>query len=215
MEHGAWQKLLDELNQYIDEHYEGKRLLPTFEGTVRRAPFISDLRPLNYLFSASEDCEATDKDDEDDAFGDILKIFEEESARRISNDKYSANSDINGALEAFEDAETFTETLLRIIKEKDFVEADVYNRVFMDRKLFNKIRNNRTYQPSKRTAILLSVALRLTVTETQEFLEKAGFALTHTSKTDIIIEFFMLRGNYDVIEINAALYEHHLSPLNK
>ena len=85
----------------------------------------------------------------------------------------------------------------------------------MDRKLFNKIRNDRTYQPSKRTAILLSIALQLNVPETQEFLEKAGFSLTHTSKTDIIIEFFMMRGNYDVIEINAALYEHRQPPLNK
>lgn len=221
MDQNAWRQLLDELSLYIDENYEGARLLPAFcvpdEIKPESTKSLSEGEPCSApVQSAVEPVE--------DPFDDIFKIFNEDEnvdrllepkAKKASKKASVDEPNIDALLASFERTETFSEALLRIIKEKDLVEADVYNRVFMDRKLFNKIRNDRTYQPSKRTAILLSVALRLSVTETQEFLEKAGFALTHASKTDIIIEFFMMRGNYDVIEINAALYEHRLPPLNK
>ena len=122
--------------------------------------------------------------------------------------------DIDDILEEFTDIETFTDSMLRIIREKDLIEADIYNAVFMDRKLFSKIRNDRNYQPSKRTAMLLSVALHLTVEETQTFLGKAGYSLTHTNKMDIVVEFFLLQGNYNVLDINEALYDRGLPLLN-
>ena len=121
---------------------------------------------------------------------------------------------IDAFLAKVKELETFTEAMLRTIREKDLVEADVYNSVFMDRKLFNKIRNDPYYQPSKKTALLLSIALHLTVEETQTFLGKAGFSLTHTSKMDIVIEFFMLQGNYNIHDINEALYDRDLPLLN-
>lgn len=121
---------------------------------------------------------------------------------------------IDAFLAKVKELETFTEAMLRTIREKDLVEADVYNSVFMDRKLFNKIRNDPYYQPSKKTALLLSIALHLTVEETQTFLGKAGFSLTHTSKVDIVIEFFMLQGNYNIHDINEALYDRDLPLLN-
>ena len=210
MEQSAWKKLLDELNLYIEEHYEGTRLLPFSDAVMGSATDVQDAPDICMPCSMPRLAE----DDDCDAFHDIFHIFSDKKLKRHVEASVD-DLDINDLLDSFEDTETFTEALLRMIKEKDLIEADVYNRVFMDRKLFNKIRNDRTYQPSKRTAILLSIALQLNVPETQEFLEKAGFSLTHTSKTDIIIEFFMTRGNYDVIEINAALYEHHLPPLNK
>ena len=210
MENSTWRKLLDDLNLYIEENYEGARLL-TFSDAVAGSALDAHEPPT---ICSPCSMPRLAEEDEFDAFLDIRDIFSE---KRLKTTKKASieDVDINDVLDSFEDTETFTEALLRIIKEKDLVEADVYNRVFMDRKLFNKIRNDRTYQPSKRTAILLSIALQLNVPETQEFLEKAGFSLTHTSKTDIIIEFFMMRGNYDVIEINAALYEHRQPPLNK
>lgn len=111
--------------------------------------------------------------------------------------------------------ETFSEYLNRVIQERGLKDADVYNSVHMDRKLFNKIRNDPSYQPSKRTALLLSIALHLTLEETQDFIGKAGYLISHSSKTDLIVEFFIVRGIYDVMEINEMLYEFHMPLLLK
>jgi len=111
--------------------------------------------------------------------------------------------------------ETFTEALLRLIRERNLTEAEVYNSVFMDRRLFNKIRNDREYQPSKRSAILLAIALKLNLTDALEFLEKAGFVLSHSNRFDVIIKFHIAIGCYDVLEINEALHENNLPLLLK
>lgn len=100
----------------------------------------------------------------------------------------------------------FSETLLQFIDRTGKKDSDIYKKANIDRKLFSKIRNNAAYKPSKMTAVAFALALELNLEETRNFIARAGYALSHSSKFDIIVEYFILHGNYDVFELNEVLF---------
>ncbi len=104
---------------------------------------------------------------------------------------------------------TFSQSLFKHIDNKGLTNAEVYKKAGIDRKLFSKIQCNPDYKPNKKTAIALALALELNLDETKDLIARAGYAFSPSSVFDLIIQFFIENGIYDIYAVNEALYEHN------
>lgn len=118
----------------------------------------------------------------------------------------SANRNIDDLMSQME--ETFSQRLLRMIDERGMTDSEVYTKAYVDRRHFSKIRKDVYYTPNKKTVLAFTIALELSLDEAKDLLQSAGFALSRSSKTDIIVAYFLQNKRYDMFEINDVLYAY-------
>ena len=192
------EKLFHSVQSYIDETYIQEKSLEEYGVTNKRDVRELELlqlreamsrrrkAELEYNILAEEICEASSVDED-------KELTPTAAPRRLE--------DLMKEID-----ETFSEALIRLIDQKGLKDPEVYKKANIDRKFFNKIKNNKNYKPSKSTCVAFAIALELNLDETRDLIGKAGYALTHSSKFDIIIEYFILEGNYNTFEINEVLF---------
>lgn len=100
---------------------------------------------------------------------------------------------------------SFVDCLLSYIERKELPNPEVYRRAHIDKRLFSKLISDREYKPSKDTALALAFALRLSVSETNDLLSRAGYILSHSDPRDVVLEYLIREGEYDLTEVNIVL----------
>lgn len=122
--------------------------------------------------------------------------------------KNDTNSNLKDYIKENDKYNDFQTTLFKMIDDRKLIDADVYNKVHIDRRLFSKIRNDKTYHPSKETVILLGLSLELSESDIEKLLDSASYSLPRNNYYDLIIRFCFMKGIYKITEVNNLLEEY-------
>ena len=179
------EKLFHSVASYIDEHYVEERDQINYGVDYSRAYSPSPRRRQDVEFDMAE-----------------CALPMEAAPKAISLKDLLAQEDAG-----------FSETLLKLIDERGKKDSEIYKKANLSKQHFSKIRNNPGYKPTKQTAIALALALELNLDQTKDLIGRAGYALSNSSKFDLIIRYFIEQKKYNVVEINMTLYEFDQSLL--
>ena len=181
------EKLFHRVSSYIDQHYVDQREGELYGAEAARATMVRRSRYAD--LNRRELCKSASVPEE-------RCIPQPIAPKALSLEDALKSADIG-----------FSEALLNLIDQSGRKDSEVYKKANLSKQHFSKIKNSPHYKPSKATALALAVALELDLEQTRELIGRAGFALTNSSKQDLIVKHFIEQGNYNIIEINIALYE--------
>ena len=202
----ADQKLIDEVGKYIDKYYEpvkddikmDKEMKSIFDKITkfrkkRAEEKALEVEPVKES-SLSEDALPEEFD---------VSTMQKTKIQKGMSSTMSVNRNIDNLMNQLE--ETFSQRLLRMIDERGMTDSEAYTKAYVDRRHFSKIRKDVNYVPNKKTVLAFTIALELSLDEAKDLLASAGFALSRSSKTDIIVAYFLQNKIYDMFEINDVL----------
>ncbi|MBS6465427.1 MAG: hypothetical protein KH381_01615 [Clostridium sp.] len=199
------QRLYESVGEYIDKYYvdkpedirsDDKEIKSIFD---RISKFRKKKTGAQYDFEKDEDIELYDCEEVSFDDADMRKT----KVTVAMSSTLAANCNIESLMGQME--ETFSQRLLRLIDERGMTDSEAYNKAYIDRRHFSKIRKDVNYTPNKKTVLAFAIALELSIDEAKDLLNSAGFALSRSSKTDIIVAYFLQNKIYDMFEINEIL----------
>ena len=202
----ADQKLIDEVGKYIDKYYEpvkddikmDKEMLSIFDKITRFRKKRAEEKALQeQQIQESSQIEESAPEEFD------VSTMQKTKIKKGMSSTMSVNRNIDNLMDQLE--ETFSQRLLRMIDERGMTDSEAYTKAYVDRRHFSKIRKDVNYAPNKKTVLAFTIALELSLDEAKDLLGSAGFALSRSSKTDIIVAYFLQNKIYDMFEINDVL----------
>lgn len=201
----ADQKLIEEVGKYIDKYYKpaysdikmDKEMLSVFEKITKYREKRAEEKRLQ---EKNLDIVQIEKEIPEEF--DVSTIQKTKIKKGMSS-TVPVNRNIDHLMDQME--ETFSQRLLRMIDERGMTDSEAYTKAYVDRRHFSKIRKDINYVPNKKTVLAFTIALELSLDEAKDLLASAGFALSRSSKTDIIVAYFLQNKIYDMFEIIDVL----------
>ena len=201
----ADQKVIDEVGRYIDKYYElakddikiDKEMLSIFDRISKFCKKRSEEKSKKKELIKEENQQEEIPEEFD------ISTMQKTKIKKGMSSTMTVNRKIDDLMNQLE--ETFSQRLLRMIDERGLKDSQVYTKAYVDRRHFSKIRKDVNYVPNKKTVLAFTIALELSLDEAKDLLGSAGFALSRSSKTDVIIAYFLQNKIYDMFEINDVL----------
>lgn len=189
--------LFRSVESYLDEAYVKEKLEKEYRGPRNRFRRLRRREEREYLYEDA--CPAPMP-----APSPSGSALNQPPTAGMASEKKPSKADLEEQLRKLDQG--FSETLLAFIDASGKKDSEVYKRANVDRKLFSKIKNKPDYRPTKYTALAFAFALELDLDQTKDLLAKAGHALSHSNRFDVIVEYFLLRREYDLFQINEVLF---------
>ena len=206
----ADKELIEAVGKYIDKYYEPDKddikMDEEMKSIFDKITNFRKKRKKEKQTNAVKDVQVYyDSDIPDSQEFDAASMKKTKITKEMSS-SMATNRNIEDLMNQME--ETFSQRLLRMIDERGMTDSEAYTKAHVDRRHFSKIRKDVNYTPNKKTVLAFTIALELSLDEAKDLLRSAGFALSRSSKTDIIVAYFLQNKIYDMFEINDVLYAY-------